>query len=362
MKIKEISLTNFRNYKNETIKFSNDSIIILGDNAQGKTNLLESMYYTSTLRSFRTMDDTQLIRFGCDFGRIRIKIEKGNDIIPLQIVISKDGKYITYDGVPITKFSSFIGQLNAILFTPNDMKSFYSSPKERRRFLDMEIGKISSSYLNNLLIFQKLLKERNSYLKTNRIDMDYFDVLTEKLVEIEVQLILARASFIKLLENYTNIVYKKMVDENSNIHFIYHSCVDISTPDEMKRVLLGKYKQLFEREKIQQVTLIGVNREDITWLLNDINVFDYGSQGQKRSCILAIKLGLLEIVKLKKKEYPILLLDDVLSELDKNHRISLLNCIPDDVQVFITSTDINNEEINKSSTYYFVDDGKIKED
>lgn len=363
MKIKNITLRNFRNYEELNLPIEENNLVFLGNNAQGKTNLLEALYYSSTLRSFRTNDDFQLVLFDKDFCRIDITEERENELHSLQVIISKNGKYIVMDGLPIKKFSDFIGQLNTVIFTPNDLKQFYTSPKERRRFIDIELGKISNKYLSQLLLFQKILKERNAYLKVRKFDEAYYDVLTDQLIDSEIDIMIARDTFLKLVETYANTIYSRLSEENSIMKIEYHSSTDIEDKSVMKEKLKLKYRQSLDREKELGMTLVSCNREDFEIFLNGKSVIDYGSQGQKRSCILSLKIGLLEIIKRKINEYPIILLDDVLSELDKQHRKNLFECIPDDVQVFVTATDIHIDEIGKETDYFRVENGHIcKED
>ncbi len=362
MKINSLSLKNFRNYESLDLMTNDLKFVFLGENAQGKTNLIEAMYFASTLRSFRTNEDFQLVKFNEDFCKIKMEIQRLNEKNKLEIIISKNGKYILLDGIPIKKYSDIMGKLNAVLFTPNDMKQFYSSPKDRRRFIDIELGKISPKYLNELLVFQKLLKERNAYLKQRKIDKNYFDVLTERLVDSEVEIMKARNVFIQLLESHANKLYRNISNEDYDFKIAYKSCIPISDDETMKRELLSKYSNIYEREIENGITLLGINREDIDLYLDDKSVIDYGSQGQKRSCILAIKIALLEIIKLKINEYPIILLDDVLSELDERHCRNLFSCIPDGVQMFVTTTDIHINDLLSNTTCYKVSRGFIKKE
>ncbi len=363
MRINSISLKNFRNYESLDLMTDDLKFVFFGENAQGKTNLIEAMYFASTLRSFRTNEDFQLVKFKEDFCKIHLEIQRKNEKNKLEIIISKNGKYILLDGLPIKKYSDIVGKLNAVLFTPNDMKQFYSSPKDRRKFIDIELGKISPKYLNDLLVFQKLLKERNAYLKQRKIDKNYLDVLTERLIDSQMEIMKARRAFLKMVETYANDLYRKISNEDCTFHLIYKSCVPMNDGEDLKQELHNKYVSIYDREIENGITLLGINREDIDLYLDDKSVIDYGSQGQKRSCILAIKIALLEIIKYKIDEYPIILLDDVLSELDEKHCRNLFNCIPDDVQMFVTTTDIHINDLLNNTICYKVNQGMItKED
>lgn len=354
MRITHITLKQFRNYDKLELFVQKNLLFFLGDNAQGKTNLLEALYYASTIRSFRTSNDFEMIQFNKEFSKINIEFQRSQQNTELCVIVNKDGKYIQLDGNPVSKISTVVGQLNAVLFCPMDMKLLFTSPRERRKFLDMELGKISTKYMNDLLIFQKLLRERNAYLKQKTFDSVYFDALNERFIEIQIEIMLARNTFIKLLEQFSSKIYQHLSGEELSLNIVYKSCIDINSKDEMYKSLLKKYERNLSKEKEQMTTLFGIHREDFEIYLDDKNVSLYGSQGQKRSCILSLKIGLLEVIRKKIGEYPILLLDDVLSELDEKHRIALFKVIPKEVQTFITSTELNEKEIKclpQSSTY-----------
>lgn len=365
MKIKNISLRNFRNYEMLQLSFENNILFFLGDNAQGKTNLLEAFYYSSTARSFRTSEEKEMVKFNKEFFRIDLNVLRNNKELNLRSVISDNGKYLEINENPVKKVSNFIGQINTVLFCPTDMKLLYSSPKERRKFIDMELGKISSDYMSNLLRYQKLLKERNAILKNNKIDDNHLDIITNQLIDVQIPLIIARDTFLKLLLENASRIYKELSLENCNLIHQYLSFIEIGNKELMYNQMQDKYLKSLNRDKELRVTQLGVHRDDFSLFLDDKEVMKYGSQGQRRSAILALKLGLLDVIYKKIKEYPILLLDDVLSELDKVHRECLFKVIPSEVQTFITTTDINDLEIKELSNtcFYQVIDGQInKED
>ncbi|MBR3694459.1 MAG: DNA replication/repair protein RecF [Erysipelotrichales bacterium] len=344
MKIKHIELKQFRNYDTLQLPLSNDLLFFLGNNAQGKTNLLEAIYYASTTRSFRSSSDIEMIQFDKNFAKIDIDLQRESDLSLLSLIINKEGKYITKDLNPVKKISSMVGYLNAVMFCPSDMKVLFSSPKDRRKFIDIELGKISTKYMNDLVVFQKLLKERNAYLKETKFDEVYWSTLNERFIEVEVDIILARYTFMELLEKFASYIYQYLSNEKEPLHLIYKSCIEVTNKEDMKRELLSKYEKVFAKEREYMMTLHGCHREDFEIFLGDMDVSLYGSQGQKRSAILSLKIGLLEVIRKKIGEYPILLLDDVLSELDEKRRIALFQIIPKEVQTFITSTELSSRE------------------
>ncbi len=361
MRIEKIFLRFFRNYENLELHLAGDQLFFLGKNAQGKTNLLEALYYLSTIRSFRASDDAELILFDQEFTKLEATFQKQEMTAEVSVTVSKDGKYIRCNRQPIAKLSDVIGYLNTVLFCPADLKSIYSSPKERRRFIDMELGKISSTYLHDLLQFQKLLKERNSYLKRQQYDDTLMQVLTEQMVDVQLRIMDARAFFLQLLEQHANTIYQTMSDEKKQLHIRYIPCFESETKQTRAQNLLERYQKTLEKDKELRATQIGIHREDFDLVLDDKELKLYGSQGQRRSAVLALKIGLLHVIHRKLNEYPVLLLDDVLSELDEDHRMQLFQVIPSGVQTLITATELSETERSRLSgaVYYHVFNGTI---
>ena len=335
MKIKKLKLRDFRNFETLELQFGEDITILLGDNAQGKTNILESISYMSTTRSFRDVQDQQMIMQGKDFAKIQIQYDDEKEK-QISSVIHKDGKNFLLFQYPITKTSEFIGLLNTIVFSPSELEIFNETPRNRRRMMDVEIGKVSKKYLFHLKEYNSLLKERNKYLKEEEINKVYFDTLTERLIEAMIPLQEIRIEFVKFITKHIEKKYTEITSKNHSVEIIYETNVS-----GKKEEYLSLFKKNEERDMQFKQTHLGIHRDDLLFYLDDKLVTDYASQGQKRMILLALKLSLIHYVEEMSKKKPILLLDDVLSELDQKNRIRLFETIPIDIQTIITTTDID---------------------
>lgn len=343
MKLKKLSLRNFRNYESIDLCLDNGIHLFIGDNAQGKTNLLEAVSYLSTTRSHRTHDDQSLIREGSQAFVIRAAIERNQKLMDLRVALNEQGKNLFRYQTAIKKVSDFIGEFNAVLFCPDDMTLFQASPKVRRRFIDMELSKLSKAYTRVLNEAGKLLKERNAVLKQEHIDFTYLQILDEQLIDKQVIIMSQRQRFLKDLLIHCESFYQSLSNDQTSLSFQYHSCV---TYDDDKSVLqerlIKKYERNRERDCLLKQTTAGIHKEDFMFLINEKELSAYASQGQKRSVLLALKIGIVHMIHDLTKEYPVLLLDDVFSELDEKRRNMLLKCLPKEVQVLISTTDIKD--------------------
>lgn len=362
MKINHLELKNFRNYKDCSIEFHPFINIFIGKNAQGKTNLLEAIYILSLSKSFKTNILEEMILFNEDFAKIKGDIESHKKNLQLEIVLSRLGKKAIVNHKEIKKSSDYVGYLNVVLFIPEDLMLIKGSPKLRRKLMDMEISKISPIYMYNLNQYYKLLKERNKYLKIlNEKHLqadDYLEVLSEQMAKIQVDLIKKRLEFIELLNDISASMYDYISVHEEKLRIEYKSVyksIDYET-------ILNKYKKNYKRDISYNQTMDGLHKDDMLMFLNDKDAVLYASQGQQRSIVLSIKIGLLELIKKEIGEYPILLLDDVLSELDHIRQTKLLNLIQDKVQTFITSTSvdgIHHQVIDKAKKIY-IEKGQLK--
>ena len=363
MYISSLRLRNYRNYENEIIQFINGMNILIGDNGEGKTNMLEAIYLLSTTRSHRNDDEKELIKFDSEFASVEgiIKKQQGTSD-KLSIVLHKSGKSLLINNRLIKKNSEFIGKANAVLFTPNDMDLFDNSPKKRRRLVDMEIGKLSSLYMNDLSIYLKRLKERNNYLKGNVNDL-MLDTLTELLYEPEINIIKERNKFVKDINHYISYFYNQISGENDSVEMIYKSIItEMNDENLMEEQLKRVYEVNKERDLYLKQTNTGIHREDYLFCLNGKEVNKYCSQGQKRMIILALKLAIVQIIYKVNREYPILLLDDVFSELDQKKRVGLMKLLPTTVQTIVTTTDVDEiKNISKDKiNQIYVKKGKVE--
>ena len=302
------------------------------------------------------------ITFDEEFAKIEGHIESHKKDMNLEIVLSSLGKKASINHKEIKKSSDYVGYLNVVLFIPEDLMLIKGSPKLRRKLIDMEISKISPIYMFNLNKYHKLLKERNKYLKVlhdqHKENDDYLEVLTEQMALLQVDLIKRRIAFIDLLNNIASSIYD-YISLHKEILRIEYKCSYKSIDYE---TILNKYKKNYKRDIMYAQTMDGLHKDDLLMYLNNKDASIYASQGQQRSIVLSIKIGLLELVKKEIGEYPILLLDDVLSELDDLRQTKLLNLIQNKVQTFITSTSIEgiNHEVINNSLKLYIENGCVK--
>lgn len=352
MIIRDLELRFFRNYRNQVFSFDPWINILIGNNAQGKTNVLEAIYLLSSSRSFKTHVNEEMVMFENSFASIKGNITSNNKPLEMQIILSKKGKKALINKNEVNRTSDYIGYFNVILFLPEDLQLVQGSPRLRRRLLDTEISKISPIYTYNLAKYQSLLKERNVYLKSlfdaHKSPDAYLEVLSEQLAHLQVDLIERRIAFTKLLDEIGHSLYKYIANDES-LHITY-KC---HYKDISYKSIMEKYEKTYKRDILYHTTVDGLHKDDLLITLDQKDSTLFASQGQQRSIVLAIKIALLEIVKKEVGEYPVLLLDDVLSELDENRKMKLLNLINGKVQTFLTTTSIDGIH------HQLIDDAKL---
>lgn len=336
---------------------------MIGNNAQGKTSLIESIYVLSTTKSHRTSKDSQLILFNEDFARIEADITREQDELNLSLIISKKGKKASYNGIDQKKLSEYVGKLIVVMFAPEDLSLVKGGPQYRRRFMDMEIGQLSPTYLYHLGQYSKLLKQRNELLKqlrTNRSNELLLDVITEQLVPHAVYVLNSRIEFLEQLESFSKKVHSEISNQLEEISLDYvNSFKNINLDEE---TILQKYKELYNQDIQLGSTSLGPHRDDFNVSLNGVNTHQFGSQGQQRTASLSMKLAEIELIYSVLNEYPVLLLDDVLSELDDARQTQLLNTIKNKVQTFITTTSIDgiDENVIELADIFTINNAKIR--
>lgn len=369
MQLNQIELTNYRNYNQLTLNFSPKLNVFVGDNAQGKTNLLESIYVLSLTKSHRNNHEKELIQWDKDFARIEGQISKKNGDIDLTMIVSNKGKKTKVNGLEQTKLSQYIGYLNVILFAPEDLSLVKGSPQYRRKFLDMEIGQINSQYLHHLSNYQTVLKQRNQYLKKTAFnksyDSLYLDVLNEQLAQEGSFVLFSRLYFIKLLEKWANSIHENISYGKEELRVSYKSTLELSaeqTREELYHLLMEELKKTEERDLTQLTTNVGPHRDDLVFMVNGQNVQTYGSQGQQRTTALSVKLAEIELINEEIGEYPILLLDDVLSELDDERQVQLMEFIDNKLQTFLTTTSVThlNDKLKIKPEIFYVTNGEVE--
>ena len=363
MKIEKIHLKNFRNYHELDLSFSDRLNIIIGDNAQGKTNILEAIYFLSITKSNLPVNDKNCINKDEIFSKIDGYVDSINGKKKLSILMNINEKKLEINGNEIKKHSEFIGNLRVIIFNPDDIRLIKETPSNRRRFLNIEISQLYGKYINILNEYNVILKQRNEYLKViknGNVNNIYFEILTQKLVQLAVEIYKFRTKFVDDINKYINIVYKELSNYDG-LQIKYIPNIDLKSGENISEVISNKLKSYYEREIFLGNTLVGPHRDDFIFKLNDDDLLTFGSQGQIKLAILALKLSLIDVFKDVCGEYPVLLLDDLFSELDVNKRNKVIKYLNRDIQTIVTTTDLKNidKHLVKSALIYKVDNGKI---
>ena len=351
MIVKNISLRNYRNYEKVDISFDEKINYFIGNNGQGKTNLLEAILFLSLTKSHRINDDKKLIKYNSPFTKINSLINDEEDK-KMEVIIHQSGKSLSINNIQINKVSDFIGKLNVILFSPDDLFLFNDQPRERRKVIDQEISKINQKYLLTLNKYKNLIKDKNNLLKNKEIDINYLDVLNEQLINESKIIINERKKIIEVLNKNIKRIYKLLSNEDKDIFIEYKCCVE---DGNLRRL----YEEAKQKEIDYRVASVGPHREDYLFLMDNEPLINIASQGQKRMVVLAFKLSLINYIYQQTNKYPVLLLDDVLSELDKNHRERLINLLEDKNQCIITTTE--DIDIKENIKKFYVEDGTVKE-
>ena len=354
MYINKIDIKNFRNYEKQEIELNPHINIFYGDNAQGKTNILEAIFISGFGKSFRTSKEKEMIKLGEDFLETTVFFQKSDRDGKIRIVISNK-KQIEVNGVKIKKLSELIGKINLVIFTPDDIQILKSGPEKRRRFLDMMIGQLRPKYVYILNLYLKTLEQRNNYLKQIKEENkpeSMLEIWDEKLAEYAEIICKYRTEFIEKLNNKIKEIHFEVTSKSEEIRIEY------LTECSNREIYLQLLKQRRKLDIIKGYTTKGIHRDDFKCIINDKEIEVYGSQGQHRTAILSLKLAELYVIYDEIGEYPILLLDDFMSELDEKRRKSFLSYIKD-TQVIITCTD--KMELDNLNEYklFNVKSGKI---
>lgn len=363
MKLKEITINNFRNYDKLNLKFASGLNIIYGKNGVGKTNLVEAIYLLSLTKSFRINNDKILINYGKVQASVEGDIEKNNDTSTYKVILSNEGKKVEINHNKVDKISDYVSKINVILFNPMDINIITSSPSERRNLLNIEISQIYKEYLIILSNYNKILKQRNFYLRQLYINgnssVEYLEILTTKLIEYGLRINQYRQSFVDKINKYISKIYQDIFVVG-DLKVKYVSSYNKKNAQE----ILAVYKKYYSKEMACGKTLLGVHHDDLVFTLDNHPLKECGSEGQRKNAILSFKLAELVVIKEIKENYPILILDDLFSELDKEKINNILSLLNNEVQTFITTTEINriNKKILKSSKLFHCLDGKMEEE
>ena len=356
MLIKNIYLEGFRNYDRQEIKLSDNINVFFGNNAQGKTNILEALYFSALGRSFRTHKENELIKFNENLAKIKIDYVKKDRENEIEIELNKNSKkVIKLNKIKLNKNSELVGNLNLVIFSPDDIIILKQAPALRRKFLDILISQLKPNYVHLLSEYNKVLDQRNANLKIKNTDT--IDIWDEQLAKFAEKIFEYRKNYIEKLQKKMEEIHPKLTSEREKIEIKY------KTGFTTKEEFLKKLKYSLQNDIYKGYTHEGTHRDDFEILINEKSLNIYGSQGQHRTAILSLKIAEMEIVKEEIFENPILLLDDVTSELDLERVNSIFNIIKD-YQVFITCTDINSilkfDCLTKNIKLYNIENGTIK--
>ena len=325
MWLEKIDIQYFRNYSEASVSFSPHLNIFLGRNAQGKTNILEAIYF---------LQQNSLKLNGI------VHRHSGN--LPLEINLSNKGRVTKVNYLKQAKLSDYIGHMTVVLFAPEDLQLVKGSPSLRRKFIDIDLGQIKPVYLSDLSNYNHVLKQRNAYLKsTDKVDINFLSVLDEQLADFGARVIKHRLEFIKQLEEEADGHHSILSNQIERLKISYESNIPIQNSKDIREAFLTTLNQNHKRDIFKKNTGVGPHRDDLKFYINDMNA-SFGSQGQQRSLILSLKMAEIALIKKVTEEFPILLLDDVMSELDNHRQLKLLESIDEEVQTFMTTTSLDH--------------------
>ena len=362
MKIDSLSLMNFRNYETLNISFG-DLNIIYGLNGSGKTNIIEAIYTLALTKSFRINNDKVMIKKGKIKAKIKGNVLKNGDENTFGVEISNDGKVVTINGEKQDKVSDYVSRINVILFNPSDTRLIDEAPMIRRKMLNIEISQIYKEYLVILTNYQRILKQRNFYLRGMYVNGSYtntyLDILNKKLIEYGSIICKYREKFVDNINKYIASNYEKIFGSGT-LKIRYVSTFKNKSEDD----LIKRYKDNYQKELSVGKTLEGIHHDDIVFVLDNNNLKEWGSEGQRKNAIISFKLAEINVINEIKGYYPILILDDLFSELDKVKVTNLLGMLDRNVQTFMTTTDLKNisKKVIKDAKKFKVNDGILEEE
>ena len=343
MWIQKIALKNYRNYLTNELEFFPGLNVFIGKNAQGKTNFLEAIYFLSLTRSHRTRSDKELIHFQEKELRVSGILQRSSGTVPLEINLSSKGRVTKVNHLKQAKLSDYIGVMTVVLFAPEDLQLIKGAPSLRRKFIDIDLGQIKPIYLSDLSNYNHVLKQRNTYLKTaEKVDINFLAVLDEQLADFGSRVMEHRLDFVSNLEKEADRYHYAISNGLEHLKIRYLSSVPFQEKSEIKEYFLKTLEKNRKRDIFKKNTGAGPHRDDLEFFINDMPA-NFGSQGQHRSLILSLKMAEIELIKNVTGDYPILLLDDVMSELDNYRQTELLKMIiAENVQTFITTTSLEH--------------------
>lgn len=347
MYIKSIELRNFRNYKFLNTEFDPRVNLIIGPNAQGKTNLIEAVYLCSIGRSFRSSRDREMIRFGEKFAYIKAECVKELTDTKVEININKQSKKsIQKDGNTVRKMSQLLDNIIIVVFSPEDLKLVKDEPEKRRRFIDRELAQIKPAYYSALADYKKVLLQRNACLKEEKVKENMLDLWDAQLIRYGTLVMAMRNDFIRQMSIYSGDIHSRITNAKEKLIIQYHPNIPFAEErGEQKKKFSDAVRSSRDTDVRLRTTFRGPHKDDMDFFVNGIDLRSFGSQGQQRTAALSLKLAVLDFIREETGEEGILLLDDVMSELDKDRRRYLIGALSKN-QIFITATDVD-EEIRK---------------
>lgn len=366
MRLKDIDLIHFRNYDHLYLELNPHINIFIGKNGMGKTNLLESIYVLAITKSHRMLGDNHLIQQDSNGFRIVGNLETLDGEKQLEVKITKTSKNIKVNDQLYHRISSYISNLNILIFCPDDLDIIKGSPGIRRKFLNVEISQLFPQYLRDLNEYRKILNQRNEYLKTiqrsQKKDVVYFQILNRRFMDIALRLYQYRKRFIEELNQQIAPLYEGITGLE-NLHLVYRTSVDLSqAEEEVQKEFEIKLSEREEKEIVLGTTLLGPHRDDFSFFLGKNDLKSYGSQGQQRLAIITLKLAEIELFQTYTHELPILLLDDIFSELDSSKVGNLIQFIKNDIQVIITTTELNHleKQLIEDASVFKIQEGTVE--
>lgn len=363
MKIKSVSVLNFRNLTEQTVRLGDGLNVFVGQNAQGKTNLLESLYLCCLGKSPRTDKNAEMINYAKDFARVSVNFSSRYGDADISVVVfGNKKKSISVNSVPVLKTGELLGYLNAVYFGPDELRVVKSSPDNRRRFMDVDLSQADKNYFYSLVNYNKILAQRNALLKSSKDDHSLEEMLfvwDTQLARDSAKIVTRRRAFCERLKQVAKETHFRLSGGKETLELTYTSQIKGNTFDECKQYAFDLFQNNVKRDFDMRYTTVGSQRDDIKFVVNGVDVRDFGSQGQQRTVALALKLAELTVFKEMTGDYPVLLLDDVLSELDVFRQKQLLT-FDDNLQIVLTATHLD-EELKKSLKYrcFSISAGKV---
>ena len=361
MQIQTLKLLNFRIYSSLELAFSKKMNIFYGKNGSGKTNIVEAIYFLALTKSFRNGNDSNVIQHSKEVCKIEANIME-NSLINYKIIVKNSGKMAKIDNNSVTKLSEYISKINVVVFQNDDLKLIKDTPSVRRKILNIGLSQTSLKYMQDLSKYNKLIKQRNSYLKmlyvSSNESIEYLKILNEKIVDIGLNIYKARKEKIEYINEKIN-KYLKIFSDDKEVSVEY-----ISDYHNLNRSeILKKMDDLISRDMFIKKTSFGVHHDDIVFNLDGNSMKNFSSEGQQKNAVIAYKFVEIDWIKDKKKAQPILILDDLFGELDKEKIENILNNLDGDIQTFITTTEIENinKDIISKARLFYIEDGRVEE-